>query len=224
MLIIVAIVNRALLTVKKIRQQRLRPAAAVVTIGAMDTVEDFTQPIRLSSSIVLLGMKHVGKTTLGQQFATRHHLAWIDMDELIVDRARESYNIEARNAREVYIKLGKDGFQEIETAAARYLRLYSSRNQIIATGGGIADNPAALAELAAIGTSVYLQESPDILFQRIMAGGLPPFLDARDPRGSFDELFDRRDAIYRKTARIVLNLQGASIPEALQLFETAIRG
>ncbi|MFW5801291.1 MAG: shikimate kinase [Spirochaeta sp.] len=190
----------------------------------MDSVDDFAQSLRLQTTIILLGMKHVGKTTLGQQFASRHQLSWIDMDEVIVDMARGSYHIEARSARDVYLTQGKEGFQEIETAAAKYLRVYCSRNQIIATGGGIADNPGAMLELTNTGIQIYLREHEDILFPRIMARGLPPFLDPKDPRASFAELYRSRDAVYRAAADICVELNGAGITEALSMLEESVRG
>ncbi len=150
-------------------------------------------------------------------------MAWIDLDEVILDRARESYHQEGRTPRDIYKALGPDVFRNLETAAVRYLKIYSNRPQIIATGGGVADNPAALKELSSIGLGIYLQENEAVLYERVIAGGLPPFLDADNPRTSFAQLYQRRDSIYRQTAQITIELQGANIAQALELFEKAIK-
>lgn len=185
----------------------------------MDSEEEFNRPTRFSQSIVLLGIKHVGKTTIGRLFATRNHLEWLDLDEVILDTARKSHDLDAQTIRDVYIGLGKEGFQEIETVAARHVRLHASQNHIISTGGGIADNPGALREIQGVGLLVYLQEQEATLFKRVMSKGIPPFLDPADPARSFKELYARRDSIYRSTAQLIVALQGASISQGIELFE-----
>ncbi|GAB6090439.1 shikimate kinase [Spirochaeta dissipatitropha] len=187
-----------------------------------DVIHDFESKKPVTSSIVLLGIKHVGKTTLGQDFASRHRMAWMDLDDMILDRAREVHSLECSTIREVYIQLGKQRFQELETSSARYLNINQGRRMVVSTGGGIADNLPALHELANIGVPVYLYEEESVLFHRIMSRGLPPFLDAKAPDQSFHELYIRRDRIYREAASLVVDLQGRDVSDALACFNSAV--
>lgn len=195
----------------------------VITISSMsDFIHDFESEKPVTSSIVLLGIKHVGKTTLGQNFASRHRMTWMDLDDMILDRAREIHGLECSTIRDVYIQSGKQRFQELETSSARYLNINQGRKMVVSTGGGIADNQNALRELTHLGVPVYLYESESVLFRRIMSRGLPPFLDAKAPEKSFHELYIRRDRIYRETASLIVDLHGCDIPEALARFNNAV--
>lgn len=47
---------------------------------------------------------------------------------------------------------------------------------------------------------LYLAVEPTVLFERIMAGGLPAFFDPSDPWGSFKELYRQRTPLYESVA------------------------
>jgi shikimate kinase len=91
--------------------------------------------------------------------------------------------------------------------------------QIIAAGGGLIDNPPALALLEKAGalTRVYLEVPANTAWERISAGaeknGLPPFLDTQNPRETHRALHERRAAAYRKWARFTINGEGKTPEE-----------
>jgi shikimate kinase len=86
--------------------------------------------------------------------------------------------------------------------------------QVIAAGGGLADNAAALGLLKARRGAVYpvyLEVSADTAWARIErsaaeSGELPPFLNTADPRETHRQLHERRGAVYREIA--CLTVQG----------------
>jgi shikimate kinase len=63
---------------------------------------------------------------------------------------------------------------------------------------------------------VYLEEDEDVLFQRVQASGIPPFLATDDPRGAFHLLYEKRTALYRKKADLTINARGKNPREVLE--------
>jgi shikimate kinase len=152
--------------------------------------------------IILMGMKHTGKSTVGALLAQIMKKRFFDTDTVIAE-------LSGKTPRELFEEGGSDLMKEWETGACRYLTGLSGKGAddkdsggyVIATGGGIADNEDALKMLKKNGLFVYLDTPFDILFERILEsadrdGRLPPFLSGADPKGRFLELFRRRTAIY----------------------------
>ena len=168
-----------------------------------------------SRPILVSGIKHCGKSTLGRRLASELGLAFHDLDDLVVELCRENRggpDAITWEPREIYRRLGKTGFQELELAALKGLGEQGGF-YVLALGGGTPDNPEARRVLPGLGIMVYLYEEADVLFSRIAARGIPPFLDEQAPRESFLELFKRRDALYRSTADLVVELKGADVQD-----------
>jgi len=175
--------------------------------------------------IILLGPKHSGKTSVGKALAALCSCEFIDLDEAIQQQSGKS-------PRELY-RLGPEIFKNAEAQALSALfepeRTAAQKNvkppevppsnparQVIALGGGIADNPAALAllEKAENTQLICLEASVDTAWERISAGKeLPPFLQTENPKESHRILHERRAALYRRLAKskpngIIINTEG----------------
>ncbi|MDR1374268.1 MAG: shikimate kinase [Treponema sp.] len=152
------------------------------------------------SIVVLIGPKHVGKTSAGRVLASLRGDAFIDLDVLLEEQTGSS-------PRELY-RRGPDIFRRAETdALARALTpdfKAGVSSRVIAAGGGIIDNPPALDLLrTSLAALVYLEIPPETAWERIrQSGGLPPFLAAADPETAHRELHLRRGALYQKIAHI----------------------
>ena len=83
--------------------------------------------------IILLGFKHVGKSTVGKHLGKKLQMPFIDLD----DRIKENYHRqqgEALSCREIFHRHGETFFRDCETQALReVLRLSPA---VIAVGGG----------------------------------------------------------------------------------------
>ncbi len=168
-------------------------------------------------SIVLMGMKHCGKTTLGVMLARRLRLPFIDLDQ-VVERIEEERLGSPVSAREIYRLRGREAFGELEARGLQEIAggpARPPRRAVIALGGGTIENAEAMAVLADIGSFLYLEEDEDVLFRRIAAGGLPPFLEGGDPRENFHRLYEKRTALYRRRADAVVSLRGRTPGEGL---------
>ncbi|MDR2020303.1 MAG: shikimate kinase [Treponema sp.] len=176
-----------------------------------------------------MGPKHAGKTSAGLALAALLAGEFVDLDALIETRTGKSPRLlytegpelfkeaEAR-ALESLIPPGEKGSPEPEQ---RPLGEKEGPVRIIAAGGGIIDNPKALALLKRPGGPllVYLEVSAETAWERIslaaQAGkGLPPFLNTGTPQATHRQLHDRRAAAYKGCAHLTI-AAGEKTPQAI---------
>lgn len=194
--------------------------------------------------VLLLGLKHSGKSSLGRGVAEALGCPFFDLDEVAAEllKARGELLPEEctpKAVRRYYQQHGRDAFRALERSAAlivsRSVKAAGSGHAapedvaaavdpaapgqrmtaICALGGGTPDNEAAYGLLRPGSMAIYLRERPEILFERIVAGGVPPFLDAENPWESFSTLAARRDGLYLSVADVVFELEGQGIDELL---------
>ena len=162
--------------------------------------------MKKDGSIILIGIKHSGKTSLGKQLAEHYGLPFVDVDFVIE-------KMTGKPPRQLYAE---------ENACRKAAELIADKNAVIATGGGICDNPPALTFLRPLGKFVYLCVEEKIAADRIMAKvkklssgvwqGLPAYIAARSPeteaecRAIFHTYFIERTAIYAGIAERAVNL------------------
>jgi len=161
--------------------------------------------------IVLVGPKHSGKTSAGKALASLLSCGFVDLDELIAQRSGKS-------PRALYGE-GPEIFRKAEAGALAALlesgEAGTSSALVIASGGGLIDNPDALSIMGRYQiATVFLDVSAKVAWDRIRAEGeLPPFLRTENPEETHRTLHERRTAAYRQFASLVLKADGKSPPE-----------
>ncbi|MBT3278683.1 MAG: hypothetical protein HN909_02225 [Phycisphaerales bacterium] len=174
----------------------------------------------MSRSYVLLGMKHCGKSTHGRLLAEHIGGAFIDTDDVVESIFAETQG-EKKTCREIYRDHGARMFYDVECEAIRAL-VAQNQKRVIALGGGTAMHEELHPLIREMGTVVYLANDPEELYKRVMAGGIPPFLDADDPHGSFMDQVQRREAAYCDLAEVRVDLHGQDIDEAQALLRVEL--
>ncbi len=166
-------------------------------------------------NVVLIGMKHCGKSTTGQGLAARWDCPFCDVDPMI--EAHHTCDTGERlTVREMFERHGETHFHRVEghVVCELYLKLdRPGSRSVVSLGGRTALNATVCSLLRAIGPVVYLQVAPDVVFQRIEQSGIPPFLDPEDPAGDFLALYRQRHPRYEELADLTLDLNGLD-PEA----------
>jgi shikimate kinase len=173
-------------------------------------------------TLVLTGPKHAGKTSAARALAALVSGSFTDLDEYI-------HRQTGKSPRTLYTE-GPGVFRAAEAAALRNLLNRedpegSGAFALIAAGGGLIDNPGALAVCEKAGAvPVYLEVSVETAWERIRRAaeteGLPPFLQTPRPEETHRVLHERRAAAYRAWARFTVQGEGKSPEEiAGELYE-----
>ncbi|MGP1601358.1 shikimate kinase [Treponema sp.] len=184
--------------------------------------------------IILTGIQHSGKTTVGKLTAERIGCDFYDIDALIEKTAGIS-------CRKLFAQQGAESFKQAEWEACLFLKnlLQIRRSDpflkaVVAAGGGICDNPRALAVLETIGVFIYLHVSEHTAFERICArakrtGSFPAYIEKRKPanaaerRSVFHEVYMYRTAEYKKKAHVHIDTEGLTPCEVSCALFTAVQ-
>jgi shikimate kinase len=145
-------------------------------------------------SIVLVGYRGCGKTTIGRRLADRLWQPFADTDEMIVRQA-------GKTIADIFEQHGESHFRSLETQAVK--EACSAEEQVIALGGGALVREENQAVLKESGHKViYLKCDPRELLKRIQSDARSP--DSRPPLtpqgGGLDEIkkvLGERETIYR---------------------------
>ena len=153
-------------------------------------------------SIILIGMKGCGKTTIGTLLAEKLQVPFIDADtEIEKTHSRETG--EALSFRQIFKNYGAEYFRALETRTLQHIANEAgNKDFVFACGGQTPLREENQQILAALGKIVYLQVETDVLLQRILAQGIPAFFPYQDdPEQSLNELLEERLPTYKKLAQ-----------------------
>jgi shikimate kinase len=163
-------------------------------------------------SIVLVGYRGSGKTTVGRKLADRLWQQFVDLDELIVRQA-------GKNIREIFEQHGEPHFREIESQVLRELALLE--DHVIGTGGGSLMREENRRLLKDAGHKIiYLRCEPQELWRRIQAD--PQSAQTRPnltPVGGLEEIeakLAEREPVYREVMDAELDVTHLTPDEAVQ--------
>ena len=180
-----------------------------------------------NKAIILLGIKHSGKSTQGELLANRTGCPFVDIDTVITEMT-------GKTPRELYNENGPAGFMEAEeNACIQTAQKYKNTAVVIATGGGICENaPAldfvrrllvepALEELRQLGEFVFINVEENIAAGRILKKAeqnedgtwknLPAYIAKENPkteaeiRKLFHTFYEKRTETYKQIADITID-------------------
>lgn len=169
----------------------------------------------LKRPIVLVGMMGAGKTAIGRSLSGVLGVPFLDSDLEIVEAAQASI-------AEIFERDGEAFFRERE--AEVIARLLSSGPCVLSTGGG-----AFLAErnrisIAEYGTSVWLDATLELLWERVRHKDTRPLLRTSDPKSTLEQIFGQRTPIYEKAQLRIQVQESASIEETTMQVVDLLKG
>ena len=109
--------------------------------------------------IFLVGFMGCGKSTVARGLAQLSGFGYVDLDNLICERAG------AESVAEIFATKGEEYFRRMEREAIDNMTLEG--DVIVATGGGAPCYGDNMARLMEVGTTVYLKMSPEALTERL---------------------------------------------------------
>ncbi len=169
-------------------------------------------------SVVLIGYRASGKTTVGKLLADRLGLGFVDTDDRITAAAGKSI-------KEIFAQHGEEHFRELESAVVA--QIGALQNHVISLGGGAILRPAN--RQAIVGqTIVYLRADPVELHRRIRGD---PATAATRPNltplaGGVEEIrsvLAGREPIYRQVMTAELDVTDLSPPQVAEAIEKMVR-
>jgi shikimate kinase len=110
--------------------------------------------------IFLVGFMGSGKTYWGRKWAHSSGLHFFDIDDIVE-------NEQEKTIAEIFAEKGEDHFRNLETDALRTFG--NQQNVIVATGGGTPCFNDNITWMNENGTCIYLQSSPEKIFQRLIS-------------------------------------------------------
>ena len=161
----------------------------------------------------LVGFKGCGKSVIGRRLADLLESEFVDLDHLIEDWYEQKMG-QRLSFREIYHKLGDGWFRQMEQRALHQIEAKGS--MVISVGGGTLMNGQNLRVLKESGKVIYLVVDPALLYERIMAHGVPAFFDPDNPRASFDQLYEERMPIYETMADFRVDTTNLDVEQSAQ--------
>lgn len=158
-------------------------------------------------SIVLIGMKGCGKTTVGTLLARSLSIPFLDCDAEI-EKICQQEKGEMLPFRQIFARYGENYFHALELRALQHIAQESAKTRVVLScGGGTPLYPANQEILHAFGKIIFLNVERDVLLGRILAHGIPAFFPYQDnPQKSLDVLLEERLPVYQRCADLTLNL------------------
>ena len=195
----------------------------------------------LSQIIVLMGIKHCGKSTQARLLSKKFDCPSFDTDELIE-------KVSGQTPRQIYLAGGKQAFMQAEYDACVELKsilqklegpLNSTVKAIVATGGGICDNDKAIELLKSLdSTLVFLNAFERTAADRIVREiqylpdgtmqNLPAYISRKNPkdesdvRDIFHEFYLERKRLYRNICIISVDMKPVSKKKNLEFILQAL--
>lgn len=145
------------------------------------------EPALRNSTIALVGLMGVGKSSIGKRLATLLDLPFRDADEEIEKAAGCSIS-------DIFAARGEAEFREGERRVIA--RLLDDPPHVLATGGGAFVQPTTRALIKRKAISVWLQADIEVLARRVARKDNRPLLHGRDARLVLAELAQARYPAY----------------------------
>ena len=172
------------------------------------------------SKILLVGVKHCGKSSAGRRLAARMGCVFVDCDAEIESRDAAANGGVKRSTREIFRAVGAEEFRRLELQAL-FAILEREEDLVAAAGGGLAETPDLdWSAVRARAKVVFLETPEPVLWERIsrkpeLPAYLPPEPEAA--RRELAVINSRRRAVYSKEAHAVIVTAGRSDETALRI-------
>lgn len=152
-------------------------------------------------NLIFTGFMGAGKTSVGQEYASRYGLPFVDTDQEIEKEA-------GMPIKEIFARQGEEAFRQLETEVLKKL-LKKKMKAVISVGGGLPLRKENKLLLRRLGTVVYLDVSPWTVYKRIGADvASRPMLQGGDVMERICSLLEKRRPVYLEGVHLVVDVNG----------------
>jgi len=149
-----------------------------------------------------------GKSTIGKILAAKLNKRFVEIDELIEQKAGKTINMIFQND-------GGIVFREMEIAVVKQVSIQD--DQVIACGGGVVLNTINTDRLRQNSFVIYLTASPAEILKRTSENSSRPLLNTTDKAFLIKELIKFRKPLYENAADINVNTTKIGIETVVQI-------
>lgn len=153
-------------------------------------------------NVVLIGMPSSGKSTIGPLLADKLGMEFIDTDLLI--RSRQN-----KDLKDIVNEDGLQRFLEIQEKVVLDLSVHG---YVIATGGSIIYNQAAMSHLKSMGEVIFLHLDIGEIENRLAPGRR----FAKNKEQSFEDIYNERIPLYEKYADQTICCSGKAVEDIVK--------
>ena len=165
------------------------------------------------SSIILVGMMAVGKTSVGRRMAGLRGWEFFDSD-------RQIEALTGRTVAEIWRTEGEPAFRRLE-AQVLADALASTEPRVIAAAGGTVLDNANRWLMRQHHPVVWLRGRPEVLATRLGTATHRPLLDD-DPAGALTRLDAIRRPLYEEVADIVVDVDDLTVDQVVACIDAAL--
>ena len=140
-------------------------------------------------NIYLVGFMGTGKTFVGKILAQKLNKKFIEMDEVIEEKA-------GKKIADIFKDQGEPYFRGLERALLK--KLAGQNDLVISCGGGVVCRKENILLMKKSGTIINLYSSPEKIYQRTKNDKSRPLLQGEDPLGKIKDLLKQRAAFYAR--------------------------
>jgi len=155
--------------------------------------EELLRPETARSAVVaLVGLRGAGKSTVGPLLARRLSIPFIEMDALIQEAAGLPLDqIFELHGERYYRRLERETLERI---------LSEERPAVLATAGGVVNEPSSWEMLTSRATVVWLKARPEDHFRRVVAqGDRRPMAHRPDAMAELRAMLAARERVYAQS-------------------------
>lgn len=140
-------------------------------------------------NIVLTGFMGTGKSQIGKRLAKELRMSYLDTDEFIEKREKDSILA-------IFRKRGEKYFRRLETKIVKEVALLD--NYVISTGGGVVLREENIRVLKKNAFIICLLASPEVILERTKGDEKRPLLGVNNQKKRVEELLAIRRPYYEK--------------------------
>ena len=164
-------------------------------------------------NLVLLGMMGSGKSTVGYLLSKRIKLDFIDIDNVIEDKAGMSIF-------KIFEVMGEDHFRNLEEKISN--SILKTSNRVVSLGGGAFINKNIRKEILSNHFSFWLNCNEEVLLKRIRINKKRPLIHKSTDK-EIKEIIKKRNKIYAK-AQFKINCNERTkteiVDKIIKIYET----
>jgi shikimate kinase len=175
--------------------------------------------------IALVGLRCVGKSSVGRALARELGLGFVDLDDAIAWADSEGCCAQhIPTVAHIVETQGWEGFRDLESRELERV-LAAGERLVLATGGGVVERARNRELLRAKARVVWLRDSLDVLALRLRQAEDRPSLTGLAPDLELAQVAARREPLYREVAACEVEVGDADVEAVTRrVRETLARG